>query len=935
MTKKSSDWEKLNRIFAGAVELPPGQQGAYLADACDGDKGLLREAEAILAASNRAARQDFLEADAFAAGAKILALNSVEDVVVGRSIGNYKVIKEIGRGGMGAIYLAEREDFQHRVALKIIKRGMDTDEIVRRFEQEREVLAALNHPNIARLLDGGTTTDGLPFLVMEYVEGLPLNDFCEQYSLNIDERLGLFRKICSAVAYAHQNLIVHRDLKPSNIIVDNDGEPKLLDFGIAKLLTPDSSGQTTETGFRLLTPEYASPEQIRGERITTTSDVYSLGVLLYELLTGRKPYQITSRNAVEIMRVVCETAPERPSSVVPVSQSWPVVETTKRHRNLTRSSVRKTTSLKGDLDNIILKALQKDPGQRYFSVEQFTDDIGRYLNGLPVTARRATYGYQFTKFIERNRIATVFACIALIAILSGSSIAVWQAVVASRERTRAENRLAEIRKLTGNLVSGWDKDIPENQITSLVRGRIADISSGYLEGLANETKDLIILKELAESYLTLGHEYAWGKVNNDKAKASFQKAQTIARELIAVDGNDLEAKDLLVRALYKYDEFFGKSDRQESLKNHFERLALREEIYAARPADEKALEGLANAVHNCGWVLKIMGRTDEARPYFQRAAALTKQQIDMLEPVARSTAELGKVSGLYSTIAMNQTDIGLLEPSIENYRRAAQIADEIYLTAPDNKTLAGQKATTQFDLGLILKKTGDFSGSNDALRAGLDAVHKQNLRSQDGYRVVQETKILFDMAENFHELGDDSAAIRSMKEAFSVWGRYDNLEINKGNSRNIARTAALNFVAGKLLFRMGKMTEARAGFERAEKLYSGLFESQPDSRDDRYLARVYLTMGDMYGGSGICRSQDAPIAGFADQVEYCPAKENIAQPKTKTQSTLAQSYYQKAVTILSRIDAEGLLVAEDGNNLRIAKEKRALFTGNLSGRSNI
>ncbi|MEO7659260.1 MAG: serine/threonine-protein kinase, partial [Pyrinomonadaceae bacterium] len=239
--KEGADWEKLNKIFVGAMELAATEQKTFLNKACNGDENLHREVEAILMASNRADAQDFLEADAFAAGAKILAGNTVEKSSAGKRIGKYKIIREIGRGGMGAIYLAARENFRHRVALKIIKRGMDTDEIIRRFEQEREVLAALNHPNIARLLDGGTTDDGLPYFVMEFVEGVTISDFCYQNSLNIEERLSLFNKVCAAVAYAHQNLIVHRDLKPSNIIVTPEGEPKLLDFGIAKLLTSHGS----------------------------------------------------------------------------------------------------------------------------------------------------------------------------------------------------------------------------------------------------------------------------------------------------------------------------------------------------------------------------------------------------------------------------------------------------------------------------------------------------------------------------------------------------------------------------------------------------------------------------------------------------------------------------------------------------------------------
>src|SRR6266550_2274543 len=257
----SGEWQRLNEIFAAALEVAPERQSELLQQACNGDEQLRREAEAMLLAARHADSRGFLKSDVFAAGAQVLVANEIPP---GTMIGPYRVVREIGRGGMGAVYLASREGFQQQVALKIIKRGMDTDAIVRRFVQERDVLASLNHPNIARLLDGGTA-DGLPFIAMEYVEGETIIEFCDQKRLTIDERLVLFRKVCAAVAYAHQNLVVHRDIKPSNILIALDGEPKLLDFGIAKLLSPDSFSNTIEptaTSANLMTPEYASPEQI-------------------------------------------------------------------------------------------------------------------------------------------------------------------------------------------------------------------------------------------------------------------------------------------------------------------------------------------------------------------------------------------------------------------------------------------------------------------------------------------------------------------------------------------------------------------------------------------------------------------------------------------------------------------------------------------------
>ena len=317
---------------------------------------------------------------------------------------------------MGTVYLAVRSDdaYQKRVAIKVLKRGMDTEAIVGRFRNERQILASLEHPYIASLIDGGTTPEGLPYFAMEYVEGQTIVEYSEAHKLDTTARLQLFRKICTAVQYAHQNLIIHRDIKPQNVLVAADGTPKLLDFGIAKLLNPELGGQTlapTLAGPQLMTPEYASPEQVRGLPVTTAMDVYSLGVLLYELLTGRRPYQIASRTPAEIERVVCHSEPLRPSTavthlkVVEISPDAPTgaVTTsvdTAAERPRTEESGRLRKRLAGDLDNIVLKALSKEPSQRYASVDQFSEDVRRHLEGLPVIARPNTVRYRAAKFLQ-------------------------------------------------------------------------------------------------------------------------------------------------------------------------------------------------------------------------------------------------------------------------------------------------------------------------------------------------------------------------------------------------------------------------------------------------------------------------------------------------------------------------------------------------------
>lgn len=389
----SERWKKVEELFEAALEHAPAERGRFLKDACGSDEGLRSQVETLLDSLDQAGT--FMDEPIF--GASISELDfEQESSIIGTRLGAYELVSQLGRGGMGSVYLARRADdeFQKQVAIKLIRRGMDTDFIIRRFRNERQILADLDHPHIGRLLDGGTTQDGLPYFVMEYVAGQPLYEYCDEHELTISARLRLFRKVCAAVHYAHQHMVIHRDLKPGNILVTNEGVPKLLDFGIAKLVNPDSVSHALPTtgSVRLMTLEYASPEQVLGETVTVASDLYSLGVLLYELLTDHRPYRLIERSVLELTRAICDVEPERPSVVVNLIEIVTVdgqpieitPETVSKERNTTPDQLKR--QLAGSLDNIVLKALRKESEKRYGTVEEFSEDLRRYLEGFPVAA---------------------------------------------------------------------------------------------------------------------------------------------------------------------------------------------------------------------------------------------------------------------------------------------------------------------------------------------------------------------------------------------------------------------------------------------------------------------------------------------------------------------------------------------------------------------
>lgn len=631
----SARWSKVQELFEQALELKQEQVKPFLDEACGGDLELRNELLALLEAD--AEQSSLLERQAV----ELLDVQSIADLS-GQQIGPYTLIKQIGYGGMGAVYLAERSDkqFKQQVALKLIKKGMDSAEILQRFQSERQILARLNHPNIATLYDGGVTDDGLPYFTMEYIKGEPIDTYCDKKHLSIRERLELFLNVLQAVQYAQRNLIVHRDLKPSNIIITDEGQVKLLDFGIAKLLADnpiDDSVEQTKTVFRIMTPGYASPEQIKGEPVTTASDVYSLGVILFEMLTGHRPYKTMGVSPAELESVICHTDPQKPSTVVTRIDDTVIgangADSEKQISDSRRTSPERLKKLlSGDLDNICLKALQKAQERRYNSAEQLADDISRYLNGHPVLAKPSTFTYRLRKFVRRNRpyvTATAIAFAVIVALIS------FYTVRLSRERDRAQLEAEKARRITEYITSIFEVANPSEAKgdTITVRELIDEGAARIEEELASEPEVQIeIMTVIADVYYSLGLL--------EKSKGITEKSLQLSLEHYGKE-NINTANQFHNLGDVCYD--LGEYPEADSLYN--EALRIKEGVL--EPNDTL----IALELIPLGTVARLNSEFEKSRDLYERAleiqeAALTKPHADIAYTM-NNLGRLYQVNGMY------------------------------------------------------------------------------------------------------------------------------------------------------------------------------------------------------------------------------------------------------------------------------------------------
>jgi non-specific serine/threonine protein kinase/serine/threonine-protein kinase len=707
----------------GALERPAPARAAWLDEACAGDAELRAEVESLLASHEEAG--EFIEESAIDSLADYV--EPTRELPPETRIGLYRLTSVIGEGGMGTVYRAIRADdeFQNEVAIKILKRGMEADYIIERFRRERQILANLSHPNIARLFDGGTTADGRPYFVMELIQGKPLDDYCDDRRLTTPQRVELFRHICSALVCAHQHLIVHCDLKPGNILVTGDGTPKLLDFGIAKMLDPGLDAQAaTVTIARMMTPEYASPEQIRGEPISTATDIYSLGVILYEILTGHRPYRLQTRRPHEVARAIVETDPPKPSTVISRIEEVTREDGTKitltpvwvsGARDGSPDKLRRR--LRGDLDNIVLMAIRKDPQRRYASVGHLMTDLQRHLDGLPVSARQDTLSYRAGKFFERHRAAVIMATLANLSLIASTIGTAWQARVAQRERARAERRFNDVRKVANSLLFDVHDAIKDLPGATPARQVIVSKALEFLDGLARDSSgDLALQRELATAYERVGD--VQGKARESSlgdsrsAMASYRKALALREAVAAATPRDQTIlRELGPNYGRLSDLLFSNGDAAGALEYCRKAVQISEQSAAAPDAIRTDRVRLAAAYLDYGYKLALVGH-DRAQ-----GLPLCRKSLSMLAVLTRedpSDRRLGRLESLANSrmAELLENDDATRAEALALRRKALEVVNHMLAVEPTNVDFRRLGAYDTFELGDAL---GDMGNIKEAL----------------------------------------------------------------------------------------------------------------------------------------------------------------------------------------------------------------------------
>lgn len=797
MSVTPEEYQKLKEVFNEAFEMDPAEREGFLKNA---DTGMRIEVEKML---------DAIDSEAFETN----AFEHLEIDKIPERIGSFRIRREIGRGGMGSVYEGTRttDDFTQRAAVKVIRSGMSNATILRRFRSEQKILASLEHANIARFLDGGTTAEGLPYYAMEFVDGKPIVDHVRDNGLNHREIVDIFRQVCWAVSYAHSQLVVHRDLKPSNILVDKTGTPKLLDFGIAKVLEADDTGDGTATQLGMMTPQYASPEQIRGEKVSTASDVYSLGMILHELLYDSLPYVTDKKTYAEIIEIV--------------SHERPVKQTTTRPRR------------NDDLYRIVSKALHRDLGRRYASVESLSDDLRRWLSGLPVSARPESVRYRFTKFIQRNRIAAIASALVFISLVTGIVIAAWQARRAEEQRILAERRFAEVRNLANNVVFKYHDEIAKLDGSTSLREMLVSDALTYLDTLAGDaTGDAGLQRELALAYLKLGDVqgrlYAANTGNTEGSIASYEKAVGLLESAHQLESGDTEIISDLLTA---YDSLlFGlnrvplsETRKEELLKRSGESL---EKLVAADPANTQVMIKLVNhhirsgdASGNRGDMTGLERKLAEhlkALPVALRLESVNDNDRVRLQTIARTYQRLGTdymwLGEEWLSKGDNAAAESFFQQGIPFHEKMITYAERVAALEPNATEARRLRIAANSSIAELLSATTRKVDALEYVQKSLKLAEEGKAADPDNREAEMELGNIYDILGKVRQRsGDGEIAIRDYERAANHFRRV--IERDRNNVEAQTRLLGLIRKLAKTTLQEGDLRKAAIYQQEVER----------------------------------------------------------------------------------------------------------------------
>ncbi len=796
-------WVRVEALFDEAFELPPDERAAFLTRACAGDTELQQHVERLLVATQ--VPGGILETPIIEGAATMLATGESlpPEPGAGAVVAHWRIVERIGTGGMGAVYLADRADgaFEQQVALKLVKSGLAHDDFLRRFLRERQILARLEHPKIARLVDGGADASGRPYFAMEYVRGLAITTYCEQRALDVRARLKLFVQVCEAVHYAHTNLVVHRDLKPSNVLVTDEGNVKLLDFGIAKMLHESDDAalpEETRLGLRVLTPDYAAPEQVRGDAITTATDVYALGAMLYELVSGHRPHRLSSYTAAEVERAVCETDPLPPSTVA-VRDG----EAT-GHRKRTSEAARPERlrrQLRGDLDAIVLQALQKEPARRYASAEALAQDLNRHLTGRPVEARRESVAYRLRKLVRRHTVGVAAAALVTLSLLVGLAGTIWQARAAAREAATAR----EVSAFLTSLFELSDPDVSNGaQITAR---ELLDVGARRVEvelaGQPDVQAEMLTL--LGEIHRKLG---------------LYDRADTLLTRALALRREHGAAAADLAAVLYALGNLRADQSRlDEAEQAHRDALQIREASLGRNAAD------VARSLRDLASVLRTKGQHDEAEQMQRRALAIDIRVHGEGHPeVARDYETL-------TTILRGKGDYeGATAAALRTLElREATLGDQHLETA-----------TARNNLALLYTETGNLDEAERLYRNVL-AFDLERLGEIHPYTATVTNNLAYVLQRK-----------GNLEEAEAVYRRVLDIDIQLfGETHEYVATVMNNL--GVVLREQGELDEAESLFRGAHDMFLTVFDDAHPAVGSAYamLASVRHRRGDRAGADSL------------------------------------------------------------------------------------